>query len=239
MAKLVEILAKELGEWPVKAVCMCQDKDKEIWPCNDDHDLSYDGSRWTADEGFLIGEDIIPGAELATDHATAIVTREMWQAERERAVTGQGVNGDAGAKDWRLTESPTLHCQSVGRVYRSEDPRATRDRIYTIDATIEAMTAERAELVSKLAGEGFALIAVVAAEQVEDMSDPKTWRVGDNLLACGNCGGFSFAGQVVKILAVCDDGGFEVATAAEPNYGWFFADHEVETDLKFHSRPTA
>lgn len=60
-----------------------------------------------------------------------------------------------------------------------------RDRITEIDATTQALTTERAELVQKLASEGFALIGRIndllteAAQKHEDMSDWRNWKVGD------------------------------------------------------------
>ena len=53
-----------------------------------------------------------------------------------------------------------------------------RGRITEIDATTQALTTERADLVQKLASEGFALIGRVV-EPVEDMSDWRNWKVGD------------------------------------------------------------
>lgn len=60
-----------------------------------------------------------------------------------------------------------------------------RDRITTIDFDIHSLTTERAELVQKLASEGFALIGRIndllteAAQKHEDMSDWRNWKVGD------------------------------------------------------------
>ena len=134
---------------------------------------------------------------------------------------------------------------ALAKVPQLDGPLQWRDRIAEIDATIQALTAERAELVQKLASEGFALIGRInelltdAAQKHENIGDPKKWKVGDELEAIGDCGGFSFAGEVVKILVVRDDGGFEVATESEPDHGWFFTEKESITDLKFHSRPSA
>ena len=134
---------------------------------------------------------------------------------------------------------------ALAKVPNIDGPLQWRDRITQIDATIQALTAERAELVQKLASEGFALIGRInelltdAAQKHENIGDPKKWKVGDELEAIGDCGGFSFAGEVVKILVVRDDGGFEVATESEPDHGWFFTEKESITDLKFHSRPSA
>lgn len=60
-----------------------------------------------------------------------------------------------------------------------------RDRITEIDATTSALATERADLVQKLASEGFALIERIndlltyAAQKHEDMSDWRNWKVGD------------------------------------------------------------
>jgi hypothetical protein len=137
MAKLVEILAKELGEWPEDAGYAEQDKDKEV---------RFSGpTRYDFFASVLADEcpdnsciDGIPYSER--------VTREMWQAERDKL-------------------KPSA-CAETGY----DGPLRWRDRISEIDAQAKAMATEREFLVSKLAGEGFALIAV-AAEPVEDVSD--------------------------------------------------------------------
>jgi len=212
MAKLVEILAKELGEWPVDCcLTICQDTSGDIgaWrtltpevTCPDDDDVVWSSM------GHIM--NITPLSCIADDHATAIVTREMWQAERDRAVTGQGVSG-SGPVQWR-------------------------DRIREIDTTFEAMTAERAELVSKLAGEGFALIAV-AAEPVEDMGDWRNWKVGDILEVVSNTVSHEFnIGEIVRYKkefgSIGCGGKCELLDCSD----WWVMD---QCDLKFHSRPTA
>lgn len=89
--KLVELLARELSEWPEKASHAVQHE-------NGDVGFTYDGkpgrdkdhSDWsinalTASEKayWLIGvaKSI---STIASDHATAIVTRADWTAERAR-----------------------------------------------------------------------------------------------------------------------------------------------------------
>lgn len=79
---------------------------------------------------------------------------------------------------------------------RIEGPLQWRDRIAEIDtdvkfeedrhnANMACMAQERAELVQKLASEGFALIGRIndlltdAAQKHEDMSDWRNWKVGD------------------------------------------------------------
>lgn len=85
--KLVEILARELEKWPEDGgpvASIVQDPDGFAYVrCNDDSDeFSFSQGEW-------IGVWSNPKTrklhiDLSEDHATAIVTREMWQAERER-----------------------------------------------------------------------------------------------------------------------------------------------------------
>lgn len=94
--KLVELLARELEKWPHdpaygRILCMTQDADSEVltWEYSDPSYASERGwvhSRDMAVEGLWM-------PELASDHTTAIVTREQWEAERAKqsAWTGQGL----------------------------------------------------------------------------------------------------------------------------------------------------
>ena len=87
--KLVQILAKELKEWP--------EADSEYGPIEsmsqaDDLQVShYSGVRqvWREDVHDWSSHDYVPFSrftlpELATDHATAIVIRADWEAEKAR-----------------------------------------------------------------------------------------------------------------------------------------------------------
>jgi hypothetical protein len=223
--KLVEILAKELGEWPDRynTSAISQDSNKSLnrldrglfaWQANmhvTDHGV-WNSTTWTMFSDLQV-------EQLATDHATAIVTREMWQAERDKCT--RIAPGDTITISGLITG----HQQSVSW------PFEWRDRIREIDATIEAMTYERAELVSKLAGEGFALIAV-AAESVEDMSDWRDWRVGDCVEVVDDGEWMNPVGAVISITEI-DHGG-------ESNYPITAGNiYYMPGMLKFHSRPTA
>jgi len=82
--KLVELLARELREWPeCKTITQDYDGDTGLYRidtpelCNGDPNDAV----WTA-IGHM--KNIKQLSELATDHASAIVTREMWQAEKDR-----------------------------------------------------------------------------------------------------------------------------------------------------------
>lgn len=121
-----------------------------------------------------------------------------------------------------------------------EGPIQWRDRITEIDATTNALTTERADLVQKLASEGFALIGWVV-EPVEDMSDWRNWKVGD-LLEMVKSGeweemtnGKLYEFAVPKNrdnFAVIDDCG-EIRSF---NIG---LNNSVSCDFKWHSRPSA
>lgn len=87
-----------------------------------------------------------------------------------------------------------------------------RDRITTIDFDIHALTTERAELVQKLAGEGFALIGRIndlltdAAQKHEDMSDWRNWKKGDLIECTGKSGGYS-PGSIYTVKSINHDRG--------------------------------
>lgn len=237
--------------------------DKDGW-------IRHRGGKCPVDDGTMIDircrdgivkEGVVCGDQLARtsgmfwmregDNAEVVAYRLHKPAEQVEQAEAEQVMRDCVEKCASTESAGELLYDPI-----AQGPLRWRDRITeldedrkTIDALYQVNTArietERAELVQKLAGEGFALIGRInellteAAQKHEDVDDPKNWKVGDELKAIGNCGGFSFAGEVVKILVVRDDGGFEVATESEPDYGWFFTEEESITDLKFHSRPSA
>lgn len=65
--KLVEILARELAEWPQALVNAFQEKNGAIW-----------GNMWF---GY---KDALGIVNIADDWETALITRGQWQAERDR-----------------------------------------------------------------------------------------------------------------------------------------------------------
>lgn len=83
--ELVEILARELKEWPATAACYAQDEvSRSIFPYTSTRiTMSY--GEWDGD--YLDHSSSAPAVynqELALDHATAIVTREMWEQEQAK-----------------------------------------------------------------------------------------------------------------------------------------------------------
>ena len=131
-----------------------------------------------------------------------------------------------------------------GEIYNAQaiehGPLQWRDRIAEIDSTTQALTTERAELVQKLASEGFALIGRVV-EPVEDMSDWRNWKEGD-LLEMVKAGDweemtngklYEFAAPENRDnFAVVDDNG-------ELRSFHIGSDDFVSGDFKWHSRPSA
>jgi len=87
--KLLQLLAKELREWP-EADCE-QGPIESMSQAGDMQVSHYSGVRqvWREDVHDWSGHDYVPCSrftlpELATDHATAIVTRADWEAEKAR-----------------------------------------------------------------------------------------------------------------------------------------------------------
>ena len=83
MTKFVTILARELGEWPENQTFATQDPDKEVRFNDSRHDF------YASELADDAGEDYGEGVE---------VTREMWQAERERR---SHTEQDRRHRDWR------------------------------------------------------------------------------------------------------------------------------------------
>ena len=83
--KLVEILAKELGEWPESAVCITQDSCGSIYGW-EQAGAEYRKYAWYSPDGEDFGmHDIeIEDHDESSDHKKSVVSQAQWQAERER-----------------------------------------------------------------------------------------------------------------------------------------------------------
>lgn len=106
-----------------------------------------------------------------------------------------------------------------------------RDRITEIDATTQALTTERADLVQRLASAGFALIGR-AVEPVEDYGNI---QIGDLVSVIG-IGGFSdytglSVGDIVEVTSVDNDESLK--TVSGGSWG------SIGYNYKFHYRPSA
>lgn len=210
--KLVELLARELSEWPSNAYVAVQDDDSDhtIWFLESDHrDLSFISGEWKCSSPFdiLISRPSI----LASDHAFAIVTRSDWADEHV----------DAHGKP--------KHRESAKR--DSDYVCWMRDRITEIEATTSALTTERAELVQKLASEGFALIGRAHDAPIGLPRDE--WKVGDLVML--KCESLKTDMPVGKPLPITEFDGSSFGQDVKVD-GFYFP---LVSDLIWHSRPSA
>lgn len=111
---LLELLARELEKWP-EADCE-QGSIESMSQAGDLQVSQYSGVRqvWREDVHDWSGHDYVPCSrfalpELATDHATAIVTRSDWEAEKAR-IAGKV---DGGWKRHRGGKCPVEAGQAV------------------------------------------------------------------------------------------------------------------------------
>lgn len=117
--KLVEILARELHEWPDGAAVAVQDLDRQVCFNLASNGIVFRSAEW----GDLLARGLwchsARMASLATDYATAIVTREMWEAERaklKRAVEwdGDGLPTIGSLCEVEIYEQEWFKCTVVG-----------------------------------------------------------------------------------------------------------------------------
>lgn len=85
--KLVEILARELKEWPERAICVTQDGDGDL-NSSPIEDPEYENKMrlWLARGGL----EIFGRLSVSCDFSTSIVTREMWESERAKLAKPKG-----------------------------------------------------------------------------------------------------------------------------------------------------
>lgn len=143
---------------------------------------------------------------------------------------------DACIEKCSATESPSLYIQQIGRAYR-ENPLQWRDRITEIDATVEALEEERASLIKRLEDEGFALIKR-KVEPVEDMSDWRNWKPGDNVEILTTFGRTEVTGQILVVSRIEGEDRTQpvrLTPKDDPDDGWW----PHPKDMKWHSRPAS
>ena len=86
MATLLEILAKDLAEWPKDAQAVyisqdCADVDGQIAWYSKKPFCNKTGE-WLAEDGFIYGH-LKYCHDMASDQTTAIITREQWEAANQ------------------------------------------------------------------------------------------------------------------------------------------------------------
>ena len=171
------------------------------------------------------------GAELRWSHGMGpgdiMAFRIHKPAEQVEPVSEEAIQVGIDAADaGKLTPIADVKAR-----FTTDGPLQWRDRIAEIDATTQALTAERAELVQKLASEGFALIGRV----VEPVEDYGNIQIGD-LVSVISIGGFSdctglSVGDIVEVTSVDNDGSLK--TVSGGSWG------SIGYNYKFHSRPSA
>lgn len=119
-----------------------------------------------------------------------------------------------------------------------DGPLQWRDRITEIDATTEALEEERASLIQRLEDEGFALIKrkVEPVMPVEDMSDWRNWRAGDEVICITDKWPNIYQnGKSYKVKSVEQ----HQALLFDETGGSCAIGDEVSPNFKWHSRPAS
>lgn len=121
--RLVEILAVELKEWPKEVVAYFQWSSGEVFATSKGIPTGFGSGLWyVVDSSVKMAYGCPPydtELELAVDHDTAIVTREMWEAERAKLSKPK-----ANAQAWirhRGRKNPFNVCTLVDARLRSGD----------------------------------------------------------------------------------------------------------------------
>jgi len=88
--KLVEILARDLSEWPKNFVAITQDDGCAIYGWISEGAEFRDGGWYSPEDDDCGMTDLdISDPEQASDYKKSIVTRDQWQAERDRQKGGE------------------------------------------------------------------------------------------------------------------------------------------------------
>ena len=85
--KLVQLLAKELKEWPESAKYITQEDDDGSVTLWYRAKPKYKSGEWVLDRDLDDSRDyayLLHGIDTASDNKTSIVTQDQWQAEREK-----------------------------------------------------------------------------------------------------------------------------------------------------------
>jgi hypothetical protein len=204
--KLVELLAKELAEWPKSIECITQDLGGTIWGWKY-IGASYGDMGWYSppDEDCEISDIDFEASCEASDHKKAIVTREMWQAERDRQKGGEWKRHRAGRNQPVVAEARVevkLRCGDIqqGRAHEfiwlhSEcdvaanimqyriisQPQADEVEVHTPNAkTVEVMDAsDRGEGLTRFENTEHVFTTLGIVDQIDG---PIKWR--DTIIHC-------------------------------------------------------
>lgn len=206
--KLVELLAMELDEWPDDAGDCVQDADRDgtIWFLPSRRgELDFNSGSWLC-KGSNFDIMISRPSELSSDYDTAIVTRKMWKAERDRQKGGERKrhrggyqklddevlvevklrNGDifqAMSEDlvWAHHNCPA--CDNIMQYRIISQPQA--EEVEMVSAkTIEAMDAtDRGEgRTFNSAQDLYAALDITSKAKTDQIDGPIKWR--DTIIHC-------------------------------------------------------
>lgn len=123
--KLVEVLAKELACWPEDASCITQDDGGCMNGGTVEYPPVLHSNAWGGGAFYLDdpdNTDLVMNLTQADDYQTAIVTSEMWQAERDRQNGGEWKRhrGNKLPIDGGLYIEAKLRCGDIQRGYAQD-----------------------------------------------------------------------------------------------------------------------
>lgn len=194
--KLVEILAKELKEWPSNTDSIWQDHDSE---------LRFYGNRDTSLTNIYVSalcDDCLRKEFDSTPENR--VTEQMWEAEKAKL---NAQNTDVFAP---------IYCRDRIKEIDSMVESLEEERV----SLVQALEKEGFSLIKKINKQ-----IEECKQSHEDMSDWRNWKVGDYLEITCNLSGHEFStGEVVKIGSVDLEGkGMSLYYLNDSDF--WFADH--------------
>lgn len=230
--KLIEMLARELKEWPEGWVAAAQESDGRIagfW----NTPLVFDALKgWdSADESpsyyiALSREVVSVNRQYADDWNAEYVTREQWENARNQ------LHDSVPAEP--IIRTPTL--ETMLAEWRDLEARAQAAQAEA-DALFEHAGQCHGEIVVRLAelGWGAPRVPMVSGEPVLDMSDYFNWEEGDRLVIIANeaCHGFKIGDEVTVRSLQFDDPENPLSAKSDDDY-WFLGPN----DAKWISRPS-
>lgn len=121
MARLVEILAKELAEWPKGLHAYAQDQCGSAYPWTGDPDFD-DGDWIVNNDAGVSNVGPVLHKDQASDYSTSIVTKDQWQAERDKQNGGEWKRhrGNKQPIEGGLYIEAKLRCGDIQRGYAQD-----------------------------------------------------------------------------------------------------------------------
>jgi len=161
--KLIELLARELKEWPEDAVVIAQDGDRDVWSWTTEP--VWGDEQWCLGDNARLVDNIGVYDELATDYSTAKITRADWHVYHEPATV----------TDQPLPATPTL--ETMLTEWRNLEARAQAAQAEA-DALFEHAGQCHGEIVVRLAELGWGAPRMVPGEPVVTLDEIEPWVIG-------------------------------------------------------------